>query len=707
MGQRLATAAYFCLCASSILVAPQALAQFEKLDSLIKVPLEFLGNLLSSREGKLKSLLDEGKTDEAAKFHSDNRDFFREKAEANKALLQRLRDVLGKPHDSRMAGLAGTLRPYAAEPAPASQWPSLREALSEARKAIAAYVAMPALADAPAPSSEFTRLERMVADVTATQRRAAPAAYASFDHFGPSPITALYPVALQEGDIRAGHESIRRDLESKGSQEIARYREHYQDKLDESQRSALAAAASRAYFRELAPGGLVTMQVALKLVAEAAAGRLDLASLPVRIGAIWLGDGAESGDFPVRANMPRGLALESAKAAGLSAAMAGLDFALIVDTHRPAALRQTRSVRSERSRYKASERDVPNPAYQEATDNYRRMERELQSLRNSNDQLQSQARSNVSMGGLAGMAGLLGATFGQGVMFKAESDMRDARNLMESTPRSTREDVMADYQYAVADIEVTRRLLQTVYLVDLKSRNVMKRGLRSDETRRFSLAEGLDRRDPDLPRLERNYASGGAVDAYAAAALVLDLAALINSLLQAGQDSWATDSLGHLAAAIDGERDRYLAELRNEQDRLGQAERDSRQRVAAITAPPAVAPAAAPTLAALPGATGPGASQACIGDIQRALSEMRSLYRESKRNAYAMNSVDNDMVYKDGDCSGSVAAGNQRQAQDATASLYACGIKQSICAIDRSRSGTPCAQAVDACRREFPLPVVR
>ncbi|MGQ0546354.1 MAG: hypothetical protein ACT4P3_13625 [Betaproteobacteria bacterium] len=673
------------------------------LEALYKKPLEMLGNVLSTREERLQKALDRKQPEEAVRLWAENRDYFTSNAEKHRGLLARLGDEVNGHHEARMQAAQAALGAYSVTPAAPAAWPAQRGSLAEARSALEAYEAVPIAADPRLRSPRAAELQQVAAAVAGLHERAAPAAFSAYDHFGADrAFSDTYPVELSADALAAGFEALKEKLQAASSEQLATFRQAYVARLAPQQRKELSVIATRARFRELAPTGEVTLDMALELMAELAAARIDPDGLPLRLALLWLHDGAEGGDFPVSAAPGSGVSATALGMQALPAQLARLDFALIVDAQRGLAVRSVRNQRHERSTYKASERVVANPEYAEAVEALRRQEQEHQQLRNKNDQLQSQAKSNVTMGGIAGLTGVLGSALGHGVMWQAESNLRAAQNLVESTPRTIREDVMVDYRYTVSEMEVTRTAPAVIYLADVRAGRYLKRTVDRAESRRFETAEALDSRDPERDRIARRHASPESVRSYAATPEALPLPALVDAMRAPGASS--SGSLASLSADIARERERTRHAHQQQKARAEQLDAQRANRAAAA-APAGANPVMAPAAAAP--ATLSAAAQRCLMDFRRAKAELMRVAQTSNMYAHLMGPLgsESDEMPKGADCTAPVSASlNQRSAQEENARVNICGVMTINCAMREVRNGADCIQARESCMARHPIP---
>src|SRR3954465_8066434 len=137
-----------------------------------------IGSIGAPHEKNLADLLDQNKPDDAARYWGENRSYFWDNAESNKALLGRLKSAVNTPHDARMAEAETLLKPFTGQAAPITEWAGLIRAMTAARLALDAHRALPIAVDDSLRSYRFVALDALVGEVTQIYFSNAPAAFA-------------------------------------------------------------------------------------------------------------------------------------------------------------------------------------------------------------------------------------------------------------------------------------------------------------------------------------------------------------------------------------------------------------------------------------------------------------------------------------------------------------------------------------------------
>ena len=469
--------------------------------------LSALSGIGAPHDKNLEALLDANKPDEAARYWGENRSYFWDNAEPLKALLARLKTAVNTPHEERMSAAEAGLKGLGPTALPLLEWSKVIRAISEARIALDSYRALPIAVDDTLRSDKFISLETTLAEVTDVYVKGAPAAFGQYDHFNGPAFVRVYPVDVPEEVIAAGVLALKPQLETAKPDQSVKFQGAYGKILTGKQREELNKLAMQARYRELVPDGKITAAAAAKLIGEISAGRMDPGSLPIRFGVYWSRDAAKSGDFPVALKPPAGIDIREVGRRDLQGLLASNDVAVLVDVDRTTLNRNMRGSRTEFSRFKSSERQVLNPAYLDA-----------QALVQQKQMEQMRAESGGGMSftldPLALVAGLAKEAYTQAKSLAAKGNLKAAQDNLANTPRMLSEDVMADYQYTIADVEVTKKVPLAIYVIDAKSGTYLKQTTEITERQRFESVDGLHPRDPDRDQVLSRFPPSKAVADY-------------------------------------------------------------------------------------------------------------------------------------------------------------------------------------------------
>src|SRR4051812_11585622 len=502
-----------------------------------------LGSIGAPHDKNLEALLDAGKTEEAARYWGENRSYFWDNAEPLKALLARLKTAVNTPHEARMNAADASLKALGPQALPLLEWSNVIRSISEARIALDSYRALPIAIDDSLRSEKFIVLETTLAEATDLYVKAAPAAFGEYDHFNGPAFVRVYPVDVPEEVIAAGYLALKPRLETATAGEIVKFQEAYGKILTGKQRDELARLAMQARYRAMVPDGKITAAAAAKLIGEISAGRMDPGMLPVRFGVYWSRDAAKSGEFPVTLKAPSGIDIREVSRRELAGLLAATDVAVLVDVDKIAMNRNTRGSRTEFSRFKSSERQVLNPAYLDA-----------QALVQQKQMDQMRAESgggfSFSLDPIALVAGLAKEAYTQAKSLNAKGNLKAAQDQLANTPRMLTEDVMADYQYTIADVEVTKKVPLAIYVIDAKGGTYLKQTTEITERQRFESVDGLHPRDPERDQVLSRFPQSKAVSDYIATPVNIESHVVLTAALSTMNDA-ASQPLAALPQDID------------------------------------------------------------------------------------------------------------------------------------------------------------
>src|SRR3954469_1926294 len=501
-----------------------------------------LGSIGAPHDKNLEALLDAGKTEEAARYWGENRSYFWDNAEPLKALLARLKTAVNTPHEARMNAADASLKALGPQALPLLEWSNVIRSISEARIALDSYRALPIAIDDSLRSEKFIVLETTLAEATDLYVKAAPAAFGEYDHFNGPAFVRVYPVDVPEEVIAAGYLALKPRLETATPGEIVKFQEAYGKILTGKQRDELGRLAMQARYRAMVPDGKITAAAAAKLIGEISAGRMDAGMLPIRFGVYWSRDAAKSGEFPVTLKAPSGIDIREVSRREIPGLLAANDVAVLVDVDKIAMNRNTRGSRTEFSRFKSSERQVLNPAYLDA-----------QALVQQKQMDQMRAESgggfSFSLDPIALVAGLAKEAYTQAKSLNAKGNLKAAQDQLANTPRMLTEDVMADYQYTIADVEVTKKVPLAIYVIDAKGGTYLKQTTEITERQRFESVDGLHPRDPERDQVLSRFPPSKAVADYIANTVTVDSNVLLPAALAAMND--AAQPVAALAQDLD------------------------------------------------------------------------------------------------------------------------------------------------------------
>jgi len=503
-----------------------------------------LSSIGAPHEKNLADLLDQNKPEDAARYWGENRSYFWDNAEQNKALLARLKTSVNTPYEARMAEAETLLKPFAGQPQPITEWAGVIKALTAARLTLDAYRALPIAVDDSLRSDKFVALDGLVGDVTQVYVANAPKAFAEYDHFAMPAFTRTYPVEVPDEVIAAGYLAIKPKLETASGEQIAKFTEAYGKVLTGKQREELAHYATAARYRDLVPGGRLTAEAAAKVIGEIMAGRIDPNALPVRYSFFWSQDAAKGSEVPVTLKPPANVQMKEVQRRELPTQLASADVAVFIDVDKPTLKRDTRNTRREYSRFKSSERQVLNPAYFDAQALVQ--QKQLEQMR-----AESGGGMSFTLDPISLVAGLAKEAYTQAKTMVAKGNLKQAQDALANTPRMLTEDVMGDYQYTIADQELTRRVPLAIYIIDMKSGGYLKQTTEITEKQKFDAVSDLHPRDPERDQILARFPPAKAMDDYVATPVGIESGIILSTALAVVKGDVATAPIASLAQDIE------------------------------------------------------------------------------------------------------------------------------------------------------------
>src|SRR5205823_9643753 len=193
---------------------------------------------------------------------------------------------------------------------------------------------------------------------------------------------------------------------------------------------------------------------------------------------------------------------------------------------------------------KSSERQALNPAYLDAQALVQ--QKQLEQMR-----AESGGGLSFTLDPIALVAGLAKEAYTQTKTFAAKAQLKIAQDQLAATPRMLTEDVMGDYQYAIIDVEVTRRIPLAIYVIDVKANGYLKQTTEITEKQRFEAVDGLHPRDPERDQILARFPPAKAMDDYVASALAIEGGTILSTALGVVKGDVATQPVAALPQDIE------------------------------------------------------------------------------------------------------------------------------------------------------------
>ncbi len=360
-------------------------------------------------------------------------------------------------------------------PAPEHRWAAIRQALDEARRALAAYPE--AGSRAPADLGQLAALLRQrMAALETLMRRDAVSAFAAYDHFAGTSFFQAFPAELDAAlFMGANIAAIRPRLEAAGTEDLRRFVATYpgDSVLDAAARGDLGRLYVAAFLGER--GGASDLEARLRAVTSAAAAGLRPESVPgMRIGFVEATSKTllEQGqiDFPAEVDLDLPFATEKLR---LDRAFAmptdeAPDLIIVFNVALAKASRKVRDLSPVGSRYLAGYERVDNAEWEIGRAKVNTLRAELAELR---------ARNTYGWGGLL--------PIGEAAV---EERIGIAEDEFRNTPRYIEKPIYQRYSIEVARVEADKVMTVNYHVVDRKAGRHYRSAFDVIEERGFRIA---------------------------------------------------------------------------------------------------------------------------------------------------------------------------------------------------------------------------
>lgn len=170
----------------------------------------------------LADLLDQGKTDMAAKLYGEQKAFFIGNPKTA-GLLERLKQNLNADYEPAFNQALTALSPFS-NADNQTDWPRLKQAIQQADTALQAYPVQ----EAALRSETANRLQQKMDELAHTLRADSSRHFRTFNHFGTEGFFALYPVKLDSQSIfKAEINDVLASLKTASTQDFAAFTLNY------------------------------------------------------------------------------------------------------------------------------------------------------------------------------------------------------------------------------------------------------------------------------------------------------------------------------------------------------------------------------------------------------------------------------------------------------------------------------------------------
>ena len=514
----------------------------------------------------LKQLISEGKLETAAKLYDEQKDFFRQNKEKQKATLTDFAARLNARHDP---ALQNALEGISALkwPAPAGQWQTIKNALSSARDTLTGY---PAYAFLQEPEYRSDVAEELGGSISALKQRiesGAPEAFAAFDHFGDKSFFGIFPVDIEPKSFFITHaDKIKGILNAAKTKQLRRFAANYSKEITgEDWWGRIGGFYVAASLKESGGTRSRNLKAVLKAISGAKKAGFEPKNVPgLKIGFVevtsrtLLKEGQIEFPTTVKVDLPVKIAKADLEGALTNPTAKTADFLIVFDVALAKAKRRVTKAKKVKSKVLTGYEKEPNPDY----DTAQIMTMQAQSNYNS-VQLQSSINSSQSNAYASPGAAIIGSLL-QGLASgiataSAKKKLDQALLEMQNTPRYVEKPVYAGYNYEMATVKGTKTMTVHYYIIDRKSQTYFKSTFDVVEKKNFQVAYNVAESDPDKEDIVSDADTEETVAEWEEQASTVKLSQLVDHYLESAKRSKPLPSLISLRKEMLRDKNKALA----------------------------------------------------------------------------------------------------------------------------------------------------
>ncbi len=514
----------------------------------------------------LETLVKESRFDDAARLHSEQREFFG-RAEAMAKHAGALAKIAAHFNAGAESGLKSALAALTEAPWPAlaAEWAKTRAAVTAADAALAAYPDFDLLKGAPYRSEDATRLAAALADLRQRLIADAADAFGRFNHFGDRSFFVDYPAKLDEAGFLAAHfESIHKLLAGKSGAELGRFANNYpRSMLGDARWRDLGGLFARAQLKESSRGGAPDLKATLQAVRAVKAAGFEPGSIPgARIAFVEVTSHSllKSGGVEFPAEIDVDLPVEVAKAsldkALTDATAAKADYVIILDVALAKASRRITDTKKTASKVVVGHKTKPNPEYNAIQNELNQAQLEMQSAAMQS----ASANAQYCYG-----AGCLGKAFSQianaGLQSAAKEKVEKLMERLRATPMTVEDPIFEPYQFDKATVRGSKTMTVHYYVIDRRRGTYFKSTFDIVERRTFEAIYNVHQNDPAKDALYAGGQRDQDVVAWEEAPATVRLSQLVDHYLARGGQTKPLPELARLRQEMLNDKNKAITKL--------------------------------------------------------------------------------------------------------------------------------------------------
>lgn len=450
----------------------------------------------------LKSLVQEGNVDAAARLYGEQKAFFADE-ENKKKYGETLGRIAGHFNDKAVPAASDALQKLEAVawPAPAETWPDIRQAITAAETAVNAYPNYEILKQEEFRAGQIDELGTRAKNIKDRVVQGAAGEFAAFNHFATTSFFAVFPVSLDGTAFMTEHfPTLRERLRAASSVDLRQFATHYpKDLLGKDLWGELGGYFVQSHRRETPEARKNELAAVLSSVraakdagfAPSKAPDLKIALVEVTSHTLLKQGGIEfpasvEVDLPidaVKADLDQALTNPTASAA---------DYVIVFDVALAKASRRVTDTTKVPSRVITGYRTMPNPQHSVAQTEVSQAQMELQSAT-----IEAASMDTQACYGMGCLAKAFGQMVGAAAKVAARDKVNEAMAKLRNTPMTIDEPVYAKYQFDKASVKGTKTMTVHYHVIDKKRKNYFKSTFDIVERKTFEVVYNVHSEDPD------------------------------------------------------------------------------------------------------------------------------------------------------------------------------------------------------------------
>ncbi len=440
----------------------------------------------TSPESQLKSFIEKGTFEEAAKVYSENKEYFKQHRAKNLEYLSLVAEKLNKSYEPALQSSINNLKNIS-WPTAVKKWAEIKEPLYTAEKLLNEYNAYEILKEKEFSLPNHDRLQALLSEKTSLIKQGAEDAFLNFNHVGDESFFDTYPMSIKQQAFMSNHfKQLCPMLELASTQQIENFAfVLYPDALNQANQESLSNFYIGAYLREKTNDDRADFRTIMDSLKIAKERRFEPSKIPgvnirfVQIVSKELHEN-ELSQFSIqlRKDLPVDVAIVDLNDITIQEIIEGLDYLVVFHVLERIIERQAASREEISSSFQSGTVPVPNPNYETA-------KLYVIDCQNSVNQLMSYYSTNPN---------LITAIY----LGKARKKLNNAMLQMQSIPAYINKPIYENYKYSRVEIEAQKILKAKCYVIDCIENSYFSRDVSFTQKDNFTVLYGLNENDTRL-----------------------------------------------------------------------------------------------------------------------------------------------------------------------------------------------------------------